>query len=371
MQAEPSNVHQHHMRHALTLALRGLGNVWPNPAVGCLIVTPDGAIAGRGWTQAGGRPHAETVALEQAGGRARGATAYVTLEPCAHHGETPPCANALVEAGIKRAVIALDDPDPRVDGRGLDILKAAGIEVIRGVCEDEARAVNAGFLLKVTEGRPFVTLKLATSMDGRIATATGESRWITGEVARSMGHRLRATHDAILIGAGTAAADDPSLTCRLPGLEDRSPVRVVLDSRGALDPASALVKTVNETPVWLVTSETGKERARGLAEKGVDVVAVTAGPDGRLDIASVLAALADRGITRLLVEGGAGVATAFLKAGVVDRIAWFRAGNIIGGDGLAALGPLGIEALGQAPAFKCADVRRLGDDLLETFERSA
>ncbi len=358
------------MRHALTLAARGLGNVWPNPAVGCVIVTPDGEIAGRGWTQAGGRPHAETEALREAGARAKGATAYVTLEPCAHHGKTPPCATALAEAGIARAVIALDDPDPRVDGRGCDILNAAGIDVIRGVLEAEARAVNAGFLLKVTESRPLVTLKFATSMDGRTATASGESQWITGDAARQTGHRLRAAHDAILVGAGTAAADNPSLTCRLAGLEGRSPVRVVLDSRGALSPELVLATTAKDVPTWLVTSEGGTEFARALAKMGVDVFTVRTDAEGRLDIAAVLALLAGRGITRLLVEGGATVSTAFLAARVVDRIAWFRAGGIIGSDGLAALGSLGVEALSDAQDFRLAGVRRVGDDLLETYERA-
>jgi len=372
MQAESREIHIRHMRHALGLAARELGNVWPNPAVGCLIVAPGGEIVGRGWTRAGGRPHAESEALGEAGEKARGATAYVTLEPCAHHGQTPPCAEALVGAGIARAVVALDDPDPRVDGRGYEILERAGIEVIRGVCETEARALNAGFLTKIEQGRPLVTLKLATSLDGRIATAHGESQWITGAEARRMGQRLRATHDAILVGVGTAQADNPSLTCRLPGLENRSPVRVVLDSRARLSPESDLAATAAHVPTWLVVSRgaTNERQVSALVEKGVHVIPVAAGAGGRPDIMALLGALAERGITRLLVEGGAAVATAFLGAGLVDRIAWFRAATLIGGDGLAALGALGIEALDDAPAYKRIALRRLGEDLLETYERA-
>jgi len=356
------------MRHALALAERGLGTVWPNPAVGCVIVAGDGEILGRGWTQSGGRPHAETVALDEAGDRARGATAYVTLEPCAHHGQTPPCAEALVKAGVGRVVVAADDPDPRVAGRGYDILTAAGIDVVRGICREQAEAVNAGFLMVVTAGRPMVTLKLATSLDGRIATRSGESKWITGPEARQAGHRLRASHDAILVGIGTALADDPSLTCRLPGLEKQSPVRVVLDSRGRLGAKAALVKTVQDVPTWVMTTETGQDQTQRLEDAGVESEAVTTGAEGRPDPQAVLAALQRRGITRLLIEGGAGVARSFLSAGVVDRLVWFRAASVIGGDGLAAIGPLGIEALNETPRFTLQKVQRLGQDLLETYQ---
>ncbi|MGQ3031841.1 MAG: bifunctional diaminohydroxyphosphoribosylaminopyrimidine deaminase/5-amino-6-(5-phosphoribosylamino)uracil reductase RibD, partial [Ferrovibrionaceae bacterium] len=218
------------MRHALGLAARGLGRTWPNPAVGCVLVR-DEIVLARGNTQPGGRPHAEVVALSRAGSQAAGATAYVTLEPCAHHGKTPPCADALIAAGIGRCVVALQDPDPRVDGGGIRRLLAAGIPVTTGVCEAEAAALNAGFLMRVRQGRPLVTLKLATTLDGRIATHAGESRWITGATARARGHLMRADHDAIMVGIGTALTDDPDLTCRLAGLEDRSPVRIVLDGR--------------------------------------------------------------------------------------------------------------------------------------------
>ncbi|MCK5275514.1 MAG: bifunctional diaminohydroxyphosphoribosylaminopyrimidine deaminase/5-amino-6-(5-phosphoribosylamino)uracil reductase RibD, partial [Alphaproteobacteria bacterium] len=219
------------MRAALALAGRGLGRVWPNPAVGCVLVDRDGRVTGRGWTQPGGRPHAETEALARAGGAAKGATAYVTLEPCVHHGQTPPCADALIEAGVARVIAATEDPDPRVKGGGLGRLRDAGIAVEAGLLREEAELLNAGYLMRQREGRPVVTLKLATTLDGRIATHAGESRWITGEAARARGHMMRARHDAIMVGIGTALADNPTLTCRLPGLEDRSPVRIVVDAR--------------------------------------------------------------------------------------------------------------------------------------------
>src|SRR5688572_19319773 len=239
-----------HMAAALSLAARNLGQVWPNPAVGCVIVDQVGHVVGRGFTQRGGRPHAETEALKMAGDRAKGSTAYVTLEPCSHHGKTPPCAEALVAAGVKRCVAAIEDPDPRVSGRGLATLRDAGIAVETGVLADRARDLNAGFLTRVTKGRPLVALKLATSLDGRIATRAGESRWITGEEARAYGHRLRATHDAIAVGSGTVLADDPELTCRIPGLEHRSPVRLVFDRRGRI-PVTAKVLT-EVPPTWII-----------------------------------------------------------------------------------------------------------------------
>src|SRR5512134_1017521 len=220
----------HWMGVALTLARRGLGNTWPNPSVGCVLVR-DGRVVGRGWTQPGGRPHAETEALRRAGDLARGATAYVTLEPCSHHGRTPPCCNALIAAGVARVVCAMRDPDPRVDGRGFARLREAGIEVVEGLLEAEAQALNAGFARRIREGRPFVTLKLATTLDGRIATARGESRWITGPEARREAHALRARHDAILVGSGTAVSDDPDLSCRLPGAAPVKSLRVIADAR--------------------------------------------------------------------------------------------------------------------------------------------
>src|SRR5918994_6733853 len=235
--AAPSEQDRAHMAAALALSRRGLVNTWPNPAVGCVIVR-EGRVVGRGWTQPGGRPHAETEALARAGDQARGATAYVTLEPCSHWGRTPPCCDALIAAGVARVVVATGDPDPRVDGRGMRRLREAGIAVDQGLLEAEARAVIAGFVRRITRGLPLVTLKLATTLDGRIATASGESRWITGAAARRAAHALRARHDAVLVGSGTVLADDPDLTCRLPGMERGVPIaRVVADARLRTPPA--------------------------------------------------------------------------------------------------------------------------------------
>lgn len=359
------------MKAALALAARGLGRVWPNPAVGCLLVR-DGRAVGRGWTQPGGRPHAEAEALARAGAAAQGCTAYVCLEPCAHHGVTPPCAEALVAAGIARAVVAIGDPDPRVDGRGLAVLRGAGVTVETGICGDEAAELNAGFISRISRRRPLVTLKLATTLDGRIATAAGESRWITGAPARARVHLMRAESDAVLIGAGTAAADDPELTVRLPGLDDRSPVRVVVDRQLRLDPAGKLVGTAGRHPVWLITRSGGDDRRKQrLVDRGVDVIEVGHDGAGLVDLAQALAALAGRGITRLLVEGGAKIAASLIGADLVDRLAWFRAPVLIGGDGRAAADPFGLDDLASAPRFRRLATEAVGDDMLETYARNA
>jgi len=358
------------MTAALALARRGLGRVWPNPAVGCVLVR-DGRVLGRGWTQPGGRPHAETEALMRAGAAARGATAYVTLEPCAHHGQTPPCAEALIAAGIGRAVVALQDPDPRVDGGGVRMMERAGISTDVGLCAAEAAEVNAGFLLRVREGRPLVTLKLATTLDGRIATRTGHSQWITGEPARQAAHRLRATHDAVLVGAGTAAHDDPSLTCRLPGMEDRSPVRIVVDGRMRLPLTHALVATANKHPTWLVTlaprSHEEAARRKAYADCGVIVIDAAADDDGNPDLGQVMKALAQRGITRVLVEGGGRIAAALVKLDVVDRLVWFRAPRLIGADGVPAVAGFGVEQLHQAVDFRLLSSVAVGADAMDTY----
>ena len=286
-----------HMRAALGLAARGLGNVWPNPAVGCVLVN-GGRVVGRGWTQPGGRPHAETEALRRAGEAARGACAYVTLEPCCHHGKTPPCSGALIEAGISRAVVALEDPDKRVRGGGIKALRGAGLEVAVGTCGGEAAELNAGFLKRIDRGLPLVTLKVATTLDGKIATHTGESQWITGEGARAAAHLLRASHDAVMIGVGTALADDPELTCRLPGLEGRSPVRIVLDRRLRTPLTSKLVSSAATAPTWIVTlSNSDRERRKAYADAGVEVITCAEDSDGNLDMAAVLGALARKGLT--------------------------------------------------------------------------
>jgi diaminohydroxyphosphoribosylaminopyrimidine deaminase/5-amino-6-(5-phosphoribosylamino)uracil reductase len=362
-----SDLDRAHMSAALGLARRYLGRTWPNPAVGCVIVK-DGRVVGRGYTQPGGRPHAETEALAQAGSLARGATAYVSLEPCAHHGKTPPCAEALVKAGIARCVVATGDPDPRVGGAGVAILKAAGIEILEGVLEAEAQELNAGFFLRVTAGRPLVTLKLATSLDGRIATLSGESKWITGPAARAAGHRLRASHDAIMVGSGTVLADDPELTCRLPGLADRSPVRIVLDARGRVPAGAKVLADRDRHPTWIVTAAGATGAKAGDPE--MTLFCPSRGDSGGLEVRTVLKELAGRGLTRILVEGGASLATSLLKEDLVDRLAWFRAPLVIGGDGMAAIGELGRAALDRISRFKLLSEERIGADSLSLYSRA-
>jgi diaminohydroxyphosphoribosylaminopyrimidine deaminase / 5-amino-6-(5-phosphoribosylamino)uracil reductase len=358
------------MRAALALARRGLGRSWPNPTVGCVLVK-ERRVVGRGWTQPGGRPHAETEALRRAGPMARGATAYVTLEPCSHYAQTPPCAEALVEAGIGRAVVAMEDPDPRVSGRGVARLEHGGVSVSLGVGEDEAAAINAGFLLRIREKRPLVTLKLAMTLDGRIATRIGESRWITGEAARARAHLLRAQHDAVIVGSGTALADDPLLNVRLPGLEPRSPLRIVLDGRMRLPLTSALVIDARQTPTWLITLEGGeRHRRHAYADCGVAVVELPASADESLDLTRVMHYLADKGLTRVLVEGGALLAAALLRERLVDRLAIFRASSMIGGDGLPAAVGFGLDHLAEMPLFTPQETVWLGADRLETYHRA-
>lgn len=356
------------MAHALGLARRGLGRVWPNPAVGCVIVA-GGAVVGRGWTQPGGRPHAETVALARAGAAARGATAYVTLEPCAHHGRTPPCADALVAAGIARVVSAITDPDPRVAGAGHARLEAAGVTVETGLLAAEAAAMQKGFLLRIAEGRPMVTLKLAMSLDGRIATARGESRWITAPEARRATHTLRASHDAVMIGAGTARADDPSLTVRGLGVAHQ-PVRIVAARWLDLPEGGALARTAREVPVWLLHGPEADESRRALwREAGAELIECDAGEAG-LDPAAMLAALGGRGLTRVLCEGGGRLAAALLRAGLVDEIVVFTAGLALGGDALAAIAALGLERLDAAARFRLAEVRPVGPDVVARWCRA-
>lgn len=349
-----------HMRHALALAGRALGTTAPNPGVGCVIVSKDERVVGRGYTQKGGRPHAETMALAEAGNEAHGATAYVTLEPCAHQGETPPCARSLAEAGIARVVAAVEDPDPRVCGKGIAMLWDAGVEVATGVLEGEAAELNAGFFLRVKQNRPLVTLKIAQSLDGKTATVSGQSRWITGPQARRFGHLLRARHDAILIGIETALADDPELTCRIKGLEDRSPTRVVLDTRLRLPRTSKLVATAAQVPTLVFTAADG---TLGDAQ----VIKTAKDARGRPDIGAVLNELARRGVTRLLVEGGPSVHASLLDRGFADRLEIFRAPVVIGASGRSGIDALAALDLDEARRFVSLGKRALGPDLLESF----
>ena len=354
------------MALALNLARRGLGRVWPNPAVGCVIVK-DGNIVGRGWTQDGGRPHAETEALHRAGQSARGATAYVTLEPCAHHGKTPPCAEALIAAGVSRVVSALEDPDPRVAGKGHAILRAANITVDVGTRANEARTVNAGFLSRITKDRPTVALKLATTLDGKIALSDGTSRWITGERARAHVHLLRAQFDAVMLGAGTAVADDPELTSRLPGMNAGRMVRIVIDTNARLSPTSKLANTAHKQPVWMLTAPNTKAPAT-LGAKAVEAIHVPAAENG-IDLSAALKILAQRGLTRIFVEGGATLAASLVKADLVDNLLWYRAPAIMG-EGISALGSLSLGELASLPRFRREETIRLGEDVLETYARA-
>jgi diaminohydroxyphosphoribosylaminopyrimidine deaminase/5-amino-6-(5-phosphoribosylamino)uracil reductase len=350
------------MRAALGLARRGLGRVWPNPAVGCVIVA-GGHVVGRGRTADGGRPHAETAALAMAGTAARGATAFVTLEPCAHTGKTPPCAEALIAAGVARVVSTIEDPDPRVAGAGFAALRSAGIEVVTGCLAAEAEALNAGFLRRVRTGRPRLTLKLAASLDGRIATASGESRWITGARARAEVHLMRARSDAVLVGAGTARSDDPRLDVRGLGLSDANPVRVVVSGGLTLPRGGALGTTARDIPLWLCHhSEAETDRRAAWGETGADLLEIPFQEDGQLDLAALMRTLGDRGLTRVLCEGGGRLSAALLEAGLVDEVVLYTAGIVLGDEGTPAVGTLRIQALADAPRLRLVETARIGDD---------
>jgi diaminohydroxyphosphoribosylaminopyrimidine deaminase / 5-amino-6-(5-phosphoribosylamino)uracil reductase len=358
------------MQLALTLGRRGLGRTWPNPAVGAVAVK-DGVIVGRGWTQPGGRPHAEVEALRRAGEAARGAVLYVTLEPCSHFGKSPPCAEAVVAAGISRVVSAIEDPNPQVAGQGYAKLRAAGIAVDTGLCSREAAHDHAGHFRRIRDKRPHVILKLAVSADDRIAAAGHKPVAITGEAARTRVHLLRAQCDAILVGIGTVLSDDPHLTCRLPGMEVSSPVRVVLDSALRIRPDSRLVHSARQTPLWLMASEIAEAAsAVRLGAAGAQVIrlAPVAGPG--LDLKTVLHALAERGISRLLVEGGSRVAAAFVAADLVDEVWLLRGPEAIGEGGVAALDALPLTAITQSPTFKLRASDTLDNDTLTTYERA-
>jgi diaminohydroxyphosphoribosylaminopyrimidine deaminase/5-amino-6-(5-phosphoribosylamino)uracil reductase len=358
------------MALALALARRGLGRTAPNPPVGCVLVKND-RVVGRGWTQPAGRPHAEAEALRRAGDAAKGATAYVTLEPCNHHGATPPCTEALISADVARCVVAWSDPDPNVAGRGLDRMRAAGIAIETGVGADDAAELYRGYTLQRRDGRPSVTLKLATTLDGRLATRRGESQWITGPEARTHAHRLRATHDAVMVGSGTAVADNPRLSVRLPGLDDRQPLRVVVDGRLRVPLTHDLVARAREHPTLLITrSDALADRRAAYESAGVTVVPVALGRDGTLSPFAALQALGARGITRVLVEGGSMLAAGLSRAALVDELVWFRAPRVIGGDGVPAIAGFGLERLASTPAFERTGSQCVGPDLMETYRRA-
>lgn len=353
------------MRVALSLAARVAGQTMPNPAVGCVLVKDDVMMAAA-HTARGGRPHAETQALQQAGDAARGATAYVTLEPCAHVGKTGACAQALIDAGVARVVVACVDPYAHVNGAGIAMIRAAGIEVTLGVCEAQALHAHRGFFKREREGLPWVSLKLATSLDGCVANAAGESQWITGSMARAHGHRLRAQHEAILTGIGTVQADDPLLTCRLAGLEDASPVRVVMDSRLVLDINSQLVQSAKDYPLWVVAgAEYSREKYQALVECGVTIhVCDTPQPSCK----AALRWLATQGVSSVLVEAGTTLSTAMVDAELVDYIYWYRAPLVMGVTAKPALVLDGTRALAQMPRWTCLrSTTQYGADVLEEY----
>jgi diaminohydroxyphosphoribosylaminopyrimidine deaminase/5-amino-6-(5-phosphoribosylamino)uracil reductase len=357
------------MAHALMLGRRALGTTAENPAVGCVIVDAAGTVAGVGWTQPGGRPHAETQALGMAGGRARGGTAYVTLEPCNHHGRTPPCSGALIAAGVARVVIAAADPHPEARG-GAAALAAAGIAVTAGLLADEASRALAGFLTRIAKKRPQVILKLAVSADGYIAASGGARTAISGPEANARVHLMRAEADAVMIGAGTALADDPLLTCRLPGMTHRSPRRIVLDSALRLPLSSALVRTATETPVTVVHApDVPADRATALAAAGVGLLPAPRGAGG-LDLAAVLARLGEARLNTVLAEGGARLASALLCAGLVDRLVIVQSDRALGG-GVPALASGTLDGvLRPGGPFALTGVERLGDDTLRQHDRT-
>ncbi|MDK3019460.1 bifunctional diaminohydroxyphosphoribosylaminopyrimidine deaminase/5-amino-6-(5-phosphoribosylamino)uracil reductase RibD [Pseudodonghicola flavimaris] len=363
-----SDQDQRYMALALSLGRRTQGACWPNPAVGCVIVR-DGRIVGRGWTAPGGRPHAEPQALAQAGPKARGATAYVTLEPCSHHGQTPPCADALIGAGVARVVAALEDSDPRVSGQGFDRLRRHGIEVVTGVLADEAARDHAGFFLRTEQGRPLVTLKMASSFDGRIATATGHSQWITGPGARRAVHAMRARHDAVMVGAGTARADDPALTVRDMGAS-RQPVRVVVSRHLDLPLLGQLARSAAEVPLWLCHGPgVDSERVRAWEGLGARLIpCALRGP--QVDPADMLRQLGAAGLTRVFCEGGGALAASLLGDDLVDELVGFTAGLTIGAEGLPAIGALGLGRLDEAPRFDLVETRAIDGDVMTRWCRA-
>jgi diaminohydroxyphosphoribosylaminopyrimidine deaminase/5-amino-6-(5-phosphoribosylamino)uracil reductase len=359
-----------HMRAALSLARRGLGETAPNPSVGCVIVK-DGQVAGRGHTAPGGRPHAEIAALAMAGEAARGATAYITLEPCSFTGKSGPCTEALISAGIRRAVIGAQDPNPRVNGAGIARLRAAGIEITDKILEKECLAVISGFRMVMAQHRPLIRLKIASTLDGKIATSTKQSQWLTGESSRHAAHAMRGRHDAVMVGVGTVLSDDPELTCRIDGFRTAPLVRIVIDSHLRTPLMSKLVRSASgKNPVWFLHRDGADPgRKRALEGAGARLFELPSSPAG-IDLAAALAALAQAGLTRILAEGGGTLAAGLLRANFVDRLAWFHAPAICGADGWPAAQNLGVTSLAAMPRFTLLARERYGEDMLSTFTRA-
>lgn len=376
-----------YIKIALNLAKRNLGNTGSNPAVGCVIVK-DGIIVGRGWTGEGGTPHAEATALKQAGEKAKGADMFVTLEPCCHHGKTPPCTDKIIETGIKKVVLSTVDVDERVAGKGIATLKEAKIEVIAGVCQEEAQKINKGFFLSRTQNRPLVALKIATSLDGKIALSSGKSKWITNTKCRQYGHLLRSQHDAIMVGIGTVLRDDPSLDCRLDGLENHSPIRIVLDSNLKTPLNCKLVETAKDIPLWIFTHLNDKKKIKKLEDKNAEVFLFPSMIEGDLSsyyiqseevvpvpgffhkiensgINSFLTFLAKKGINRLFVEGGTKVTTSFIKSNLFDCIYWFRGSKIMGNDSKPSVEALDLKTINNIKNLKRLETKTFDNDIME------
>ena len=361
------------MAAANSIGRRNLGQTYPNPAVGALIVRFDNGqpfVVARGFTARGGRPHAETEAIRAAGEAARGATTYVTLEPCAHHGKTPPCANAIINAGIVRAVVAVEDPNPLVKHNGIGLLREAGVEVTLGIGAREALITHAGHFRRMLDGRPHIILKIAVSADGKTGHAGRKPADISCGASRAEAHMMRATSDAILVGSGTVIADDPMLNCRLPGMEDRSPIRVVLDGNLRVPLTSKLVRTAREIPVWAVATEGApKDAERALIEAGVEVIRVPVNAAGKIDLVTALGALGERRITRVLVEGGPILSATLLKADLVDEAVVVQSPNTLGSDAINALEGLPLDALTASPHLQVIERRMAGADSLTRYFR--
>lgn len=356
----------HFMSIALRLAEKNLGNVAPNPAVGCVIVK-DGTIVSEGYTGIGGRPHAEVVALQNAKDSTHGATIYITLEPCCHHRVTGPCTAKIIKAGIKRVVIATIDPDSRVSGGGIKALKEAGIEVEQGIMQKEAEELNVGFFTTKELYRPFIACKIATTLDGKIATFTGDSKWITSENTRNWVHELRTKYDAIMIGSNTLINDDPLLTCRLPGLGSRSPIRLIIDSQGRLKEEHNIAKTADKVTTWVITNKEVKEKI-----KNINYLKVNSNDAGKACLKDMaLKLVSEIGITRLLVEGGGVLITELLKCNLIDRLIICRSGKILGNDATPFVGDLGIQFINNCYQFKKTKIIEFSEDIVEVWDRSS
>ena len=356
------------MRYAFNLASRGQGQTWPNPSVGCVIVK-DGELVGRGWTARGGRPHAETMALAEAGVRASGAIAFVTLEPCSHHGVTPPCVDAILHAGIRKVVVAMEDPDARVAGRGLHALRESGVKVRSGCLGQHAEDFYRGYRLCRVCRRPGMTLKMASSLDGRVASADGHSQWITGPESRKWVHALRARHDAVLVGRGTVVSDDPMLTARLEGCRTAA-VRVFLDTGLTVSPDNRLARTANDVPLWILHCHDRLGYGRDWLRCGAKLLHCARDSTGRVDLVDAVRVLASQGLTSVFCEGGPTLAASLLAADLVDELIWFNAGLLLGAEGKPAAETLPWKSLSAAPRLEFAGILRRGNDVMHRWLRT-